>query len=47
MRAMLLHGAPRGKISVENVPDAKLSDDNAVIVKVKANGMNGMAIGDG
>jgi D-arabinose 1-dehydrogenase-like Zn-dependent alcohol dehydrogenase len=39
MRAMLLHGAPRGKISVENVPDAKLSDENAVIVKVKANGI--------
>lgn len=40
MKAMLIHGdGPRGTITVENVPDPKLSDENAVIVKVKANGI--------
>ncbi|MBI5018572.1 MAG: alcohol dehydrogenase catalytic domain-containing protein [Deltaproteobacteria bacterium] len=38
MRAILLEQF-KGKMEVKNVPDPKLSDDNAVIIKIMANGI--------
>lgn len=38
MKAMLLHSAPRGELTVENVPEPKCTD-NGVIIKMAANGI--------
>jgi D-arabinose 1-dehydrogenase-like Zn-dependent alcohol dehydrogenase len=38
MKALQIHSAPRGKVSVDTVPDPKCTDDG-VVVKVAANGV--------
>lgn len=38
MKAMLIHSAPKGKVTVEKVPDPACSD-NGIVLKVGANGI--------
>lgn len=38
MKALQIHSIPRGKVSVDNVPDPKCTDDG-IIVKMAANGI--------